>query len=124
MGRVTLETPLLVDLLAAHRLTRLVTADVITQRPRDFLVGWSYRRRGRPEDHVEDPPVSGWADYAETDPDAPWLAELLTCRWCASIWIGSGIVAARRLAPVPWGYVARGLAASSAAALLASIEED
>lgn len=113
-------TDVAVDMLATHRLVRLVTADVITQTARDRLVGWAYRRHG----DTGQAPASGWADYAEADPEAPKLATLLTCRWCASVYVSAGVVAARRLAPVPWGYVARALAASSAAALLAAVEED
>lgn len=109
------------DLLATHRLVRLVTADVVTQPLRDRLVGWTYRHDPGLR---SDPPVTGWADYAEADPDAPRLATLLTCRWCASVYVAAGVVALRALAPRPWGYVARALAASSAAALLAAVEED
>lgn len=113
-------TDVAVDMLATHRLVRLVTADVITQPLRDRLVGWAYRRHG--DEGSE--PATGWADYAEADPDAPKLATLLTCRWCAGVYVAAGVVVARRLAPGPWGYAARALAASSAAALLAAVEED
>lgn len=108
------------DALAAHRLTRLVSADVITQPLRDYLVERAYRAKG--DDGGV--PANGWADYAEADPDAPKVASLLVCRWCVGFWVSVGVVAARRLAPRPWGYVARVLAASSAAALLAAVEED
>jgi len=114
---------LAIDLLATHRLTRLVTADVLTQSARDRLVGWSYRQRGWTEDDTDIEPASGWADYAQVDPTAPKLATLLTCRWCASVYLGAAVVAARRWLP-GWGYVATALAASSAAALLAAMEDD
>jgi hypothetical protein len=113
-----------VDALAAHRLTRLVTADVITQELRDRIVGWAYRRDGRLGWRGADVPLNGWSEYAEADPDAPKLATLLTCRWCASVYVGALVVTLRRVTPVCWGYLARALAASSAAALLAAIEED
>jgi hypothetical protein len=117
---VTPGADLAVDLLATHRLVRLATADVLTQGPRDRLVGWLYRRHG----DTDGTPASGWADYAEVDPDAPKLATLVTCRWCAGVWVAFGVVAARKLAPRPWDYVARALAASSVAGLLAAAEDD
>lgn len=113
------EAEAVVDALACHRLVRLVTADVLTQPLRDRLVAWSYRRKG--DEGSE--PATGWADYAEVDPDAPRLATLITCRWCAGFYVACAVVAARRLAPVPWSYAARALAASSAAALLAAPED-
>lgn len=113
-------TELAVDLLACHRLTRLVTADVITQPLRERAIGAAYRRQG----DTGSTPATGWAEYAEADPEAPKLASLLVCRWCTSIYLAAAVVAARRVAPGPWGYLARALAASSAAALLAAIEED
>jgi hypothetical protein len=112
------EAELVLDALATHRLVRLVTADVITQPARDRLVRWAYRRKG---DEGQEP-ATGWADYAEADPDAPRLATLVTCRWCAGVYVAAGVVAARRWLP-GWGYVARVLAASSAAALLAAPED-
>jgi hypothetical protein len=113
-------TELAVDLLATHRLTRLATADVLTEPLRERLVCAAYRRQG----DTGSAPATGWADYAEADPEAPKLASLLVCRWCTSIYLGALVVAARRVAPRPWGYLARALAASSAAALLAAFEED
>lgn len=114
------EAEWVIDCLAAHRLVRLVTADVITQPWRDALVCHAYRRQG----DTGQEPATGWADYAEQDPAAPRLATLLTCRWCTGVWVAAAVIAARRFAPVPWGYLARALAASSAAALLAAPEDD
>ncbi len=113
-------TEVAVDLLATHRLVRLVTADVVTQPLRDALVCHAYRRQG----DTGQVPATGWADYAEQDPDAPKVATLITCRWCTGIYVAAAVVAARRLLPGPWGYVARALAASSVAALLAAVEDD
>jgi hypothetical protein len=111
---------LAVDLLATHRLVRLATADTITQPIRDAVVCHAYRRQG----DNGSTPANGWADYAEADPEAPKLASLVVCRWCTGIYVAALVVAARRLAPTPWGYLARALAASSAAALLAAMEDD
>jgi hypothetical protein len=115
---VTDPTELAVDVLAAHRLTRLVTADVITEPAREALLRWSYRRKG----DTGQAPATGWTDYAEVDPDAPRLARLVTCRWCAGFYVAAAVVAARRWLP-GWHYVARVLATSSAAALLAAPED-
>lgn len=109
-----------IDALAAHRLTRLVTADVITQPWRDWVVCHAYRAKGDQGGE----PASGWADYAEADPDAPKLASLIVCRWCTGMYVAALVIVARRVSPTVWGYLARVLAASSAAALLAAIEED
>lgn len=51
-----------------------------------------------------------------------WLAELMTCPWCASGWITGAVIAATDVAyglPVPW---LTGLSVWGAAALLASQE--
>jgi hypothetical protein len=115
---VTDPTDLAVDVLAAHRLTRLVTADVITEPARERLLRWAYRRHG----DTGSEPATGWTDYAEVDPDAPRLARLVTCRWCAGFYVSAGVVAARRWLP-GWSFLAKVLATSSAAALLAAPED-
>lgn len=112
---------LLVDAVAAYRLTRLVTADDITAPIRDGIVEWSYGRL--PDVEVDKPAIDTWTDVAISDPDAPKLATLVTCRWCAGMWISFGVVAARRLAPRAWSPVADALVCSAAAALLAGFEE-
>jgi hypothetical protein len=53
----------------------------------------------------------------------PRLATLVTCRWCAGVWIAGGVAAARRCAPTAWDPVARGLALAAAAVLLAGLED-
>lgn len=112
--------PLLVDALAGYRLTKLVTSDVITADLRDRFIARAYARSGRPE-----PPVEGetWTDQAMDDDVAPKPATLFTCRWCAGMWIGFGVVAARRLVPRVWDPVSEALAVSAAAALLARLED-
>jgi hypothetical protein len=52
--------------------------------------------------------------------DPPKLATLVTCRWCAGMWIAAGVT----LAPRAWDPVARGLALSAGAVLLARLESD
>lgn len=117
MGRSAV-IPLLLDFLSAYRLTRLITADTILDRPRDALVKWSYRRPGfRPA--ADEDPVA----YAIGDPNAPKLASLLTCRFCAGFWCSVLVVIARRRFPRQWAPIAEALALSAGAALIAGLED-
>jgi len=43
------------------------------------------------------------------------IGELVTCTWCASVWVGFGAVLARAYVPRVWAPVARALAFSSLA---------
>lgn len=114
---------IVIDALAAYRLTRLVTADTITEPVRLALVEDAYHAVAR-----QLPEVQAGATVEERvaadDEDPPKLATLLTCRWCAGVWVAAGVMAARRLAPRQWGVVADGLAISAAAALVAALEDD
>lgn len=69
---------LLVYVLAVARVTRLVNEDKVTERAREWLVDRAWR--------IARPQVPGpsrpWADE-------PLLAYLITCPWCASIWVGA-----------------------------------
>ena len=108
---------LLVDGLATYRLTRLATADVISEPVRMALL----RKVGaEPHASEEDPTAQ---EVVESLADPPRLATLITCRWCAGMWIAAGVTAARVVAPQAWKPVARGLALSAGAALLARFED-
>lgn len=113
---------LVVDGLATYRLTRLATADVLSEPLRRSVVD----RLAVGAD--VDPAVVAAADTAQTlveDLDEPpRLATLLTCRWCAGVWIAAGVVAARTFAPRAWSPVAQALALSAGATLLARAETD
>lgn len=111
---------LVVDALAAYRLTRLVTADTITEGPRDAVVRWAYERAGLLDVAADG---ASWSEVAMADDDAPKLATLVTCRWCTGVYVAVAVVAARRLAPRAWAPVADMLAVSSAAALVAGLED-
>lgn len=113
--------PLLLDFLAAYRITRLITADTILDGPRDAVVLWAYAHRFG-ADRTE-APMGGWAEYVMEDADAPPLATLVICRWCSGMWVGFVIVAARRLFPRAWPPIAEALALSAGAALLAGLED-
>jgi hypothetical protein len=107
----------LVDLLATYRLTRLATADVISEPVRMALL----RRTGaEPPPGQTDPTAQ---EVVESLQDPPRLATLITCRWCAGIWIAAGVTVARQLAPRAWEPVASGLALSAGAVLLSGLED-
>lgn len=122
---------LLVDGLAVYRLTRLATKDTIFDGPRDLIVQKAYERTGRLAELVEltdydgDGPIrpGALADAVPLDDFAPKLATLVTCRWCAGVWVGFAAVAARAVAPKLWDPFARALAVASVAPLLAGFED-
>ena len=108
---------LLVDSLATYRLTRLATADVISEPVRMALL----RKTGaEPPAGADDPTAQ---DIVESLDDPPRLATLITCRWCAGVWIAAGVMAARATMPRVWQPVSRGLALSAAAVLLSRLED-
>jgi hypothetical protein len=111
---------LLVDGLATYRLTRFATADVLSEPFRQAVL----RRVGveTPPPGPDDPPPSA-RELVEADQDPPRLATLVTCRWCAGVWIAAGVVVARTAAPRAWTPVARGLALSAGAVLLSRLED-
>jgi hypothetical protein len=107
-----------IDALAVARLTRLVVGDTITEPVRERVLEWVYRRAG----DEQAAPVTGWTEYAHTDPEAPKLATLISCPWCVSVYFGMGVSLARRYVP-GWDLAAWALAASEVAGLVASREE-
>ena len=82
-----------VDVLAVHRLTRLIV-----------------------EDRILDDARTAW--FERHDPATTKLGYLVTCPWCTGFWVSAAAVAARAAAPRIWGTVARVLALSSAAGIL------
>ncbi len=83
----------LADVFAAYRITRLITEDAIFDRPRNAVA------------------------------DLPFLGSVTSCRWCAGVWVGFGVMLARRRFPRAWAPVAEALALSAGAALLARLED-
>lgn len=142
---------LIVDSLACHRLTRLITADTITQPLRDRALEAIWRRAGRwgEVERVQQavgidpgtepgmtpdgfswgprtPLPEGWLQQAmETEAlvDPPKLATLITCRWCTSAYVAAFVTAMRALNPRVWRWASRALACASAAALWAAVED-
>lgn len=119
---------LVVDALAAYRLTRLVTADVLTKDLRGLVIEEAYARAVLPEGEfaelIDQAARDGWDDVVALDDDPPKLATLVTCRWCTGVWIAAGVIAARRVIPRQWAPVADMLAVAAAAALIARAEDD
>lgn len=110
----------LVDALACHRATRLITADDLTAPIREGVISWSYKRAGL---SIETAATETITEFAQEDPDCPRMAQLWSCRWCASVWCAAGIVLTRRVAPKAWESVATVLALSSLAALISRLED-
>lgn len=114
---------LLLDAAATYRLTKLVTHDTLTTEARDAVIRGAYRRQGVDEEALADEAgdlnrLGAWADdVVPNDPDPPKLATLVTCPWCAGVWVAFGVAIARRLAPRSWAFVAEALALAAAAGL-------
>ncbi len=109
------------DVLATYRLTRLVVADTLTETPRLYAVLAAYDRAQRPLpvlDHLGGFKPTG-NEIVEADDDPPKLAYLVTCPWCSGFYVAIGVTIARAALPRAWGRVARALALSAAAGLLA-----
>lgn len=131
MNRPTFD--LVDDVFAAYRLTRLVSADVITGPIRGRIVRDAYRRQAQREHTTLSERVgqaagkmrwSEWDDLAISEGDAaPKLATLVTCRWCAGFYVSVFVVLARRYRPTLWQPVARTFALSAASALVARGED-
>jgi hypothetical protein len=96
----------LVYALAVARVTRLLTLDRITERPRERLLSAAWGRAFMPwaREAFPDRPVQmqrqharAAGDRARSDGAEPALpAYLLTCPWCVSIYVGA------IAAPVLW----------------------
>lgn len=113
---------LVVDVLAVHRITRLVTRDVITRPIRVRLIRDAYARTDKAS-YVEFASEAAVDAMPHGDDEAPKLAALLTCPWCVSVYVAAGVLIARRWTPRLWRTASYGLALSSAAGLLSTREE-
>lgn len=121
----------IVDAIAAHRLTRLVTRDRVMRPVRARVIAiaygtdeWSWPNGTVPVGELDAMSEREWDERPGNDDDAPALAEFVGCRWCTGVWISAFVVVARRYAPGAWDPLARLLAISDAAALLARLEDD
>lgn len=127
---------LIVDVLAVHRLTRLIVDDTLTQEPRERVIAHAYGadivggldgRVARMLDDAEQNHLVAldasdyWQQIVGLDEMPPKLATLVTCRWCASVWVGLAVVVVRRRRW--WRPLATALALSSASTMLVSVED-
>ena len=112
---------LVVDAMAVARLTRLVTADTITAGPRDFLIRQAYQKAGKSDFLAAAEEWETPTEAVATDRHPPKLAKLLTCPWCSSVWLGMGVLGARKAAPQLWGPLSEGLAFSQLAGILSQL---
>lgn len=122
---------LVVDGLAAYRLTKLLVADSITAPTRARIVERVYRAEARRR-HVAVSDLIGqsvhpmgsddWLDLVVLEgSDAPKLATLVSCQLCAGVWVAAVVVAARRTVP-GWPYIARGLAVAAVGQLVVTAQ--
>ena len=105
---------------AAARLTRLVTRDTITQPLRDWVLFNRAQRQARLRNEPIPAPTRPTAARARS-----WLHSLLTCDWCAGLWISAAVVTATALwrdTPAYWGTTSA-LTVSHAVGLLAAHDE-
>lgn len=98
---------LVLDALAAYRLTRLLVDDAVAAPIRDALVGRA---------HADGRDLSGHRPVVAA---RPRMAEFLTCPWCVSIWMAAGVVAVQSLIGDVWFYAACVLAFSAVTGLIA-----
>lgn len=108
---------LVVEGVAAYRLTHLVTADSLTSGFRDAVT----RKATTPQVRSIDP---GHHQQVPEPPSRAWeLAdELVHCRWCAGMWCAFAVLILRRLPGGRW--LRDALALGAAAALIARLEDD
>jgi hypothetical protein len=118
---------LLINILAAFRITRLVVADAFPlgeqrARFRDWAnQRWGpYRRTYAPEPDDTEPTARDARLLQVFDGDAP-LAYLLTCYWCAGLYV-SVLVALLASTGTWWLWLAVPLALSAAIGLLAALD--
>lgn len=123
---------LIVDVLAAFRLTRLITRD--TWPPVKAVRDWLLRRwpSADAEYPASDVTIRDVRDEGTLPTGVPvfnsggrwlavrphWLGELVTCPWCAGFWVAAAVVAAQ-LWLVWWPPVALVFALSAATGLIA-----
>lgn len=80
---------LLVYALAVARVTRLLNEDVLLVGPRERIVAWAWARRYGTEPTLEEHPRPFWVLVRRNGGIEPKLAYLITCPWCASIYVGA-----------------------------------
>jgi hypothetical protein len=87
--RMTSAVVLIVFALAVARVTRLINEDVLLDGPRERVVSWAWARRYGSEPTLEASPRPLWSLVRLNGGVEPKLAYLITCPWCASIYVGA-----------------------------------
>jgi hypothetical protein len=96
---------ILVYALAVARVTRLITSDKITERPRLVFVHWRYRKAHPWIDNIDKEMLSPFSQaqlrkenlrLAMEQNPPPLLAYMAMCPWCVSIYAGA------ITAPIVW----------------------
>lgn len=111
--------------LATHRVTRLVTRDQIplVKAPRDaFVERWGAPNEGPGGEKI--PPERRNVSYGGKRTNALMrsLAYLWECDWCASVWVGTGIVIGTEYLGHAWWWQA-GLLVATASTLTGLIAQ-
>ena len=114
MNIATFWLPIL--LLASLRLAHLVMDDKILDVPRNWVLGRS-RARAERRTAAQDPTDPEWA------PARPWLAVLLGCIRCVSIWTSALVAGGAYLFGEAWLWVMLPFAVSAAVSMLDSLVE-
>lgn len=106
----------LLTVLTVARLTRLITADALTEPLREWVIS-----------HRPAPAAPVTAIHAPAPPPQreDWLVYLIHCRWCASMWIAIPVAVIVYFWPTFWAVqiVLVALASSHVTALLARFED-
>lgn len=114
---------LILDGVACYRITRLITKDRLFVNVRDNIIRNAYKATDTPFNASQVVAPGDWVTLAVADPDAPATATLVTCRMCASIWVATGVILARGVAPKQWDPIAQMLTIASVGALIAGLEQ-
>lgn len=101
---------LVVNALAAYRLTRLLLVDALPPLPRvRAALHERALRRWRARHHPY-----GVDEVRDAYGDEPPLSTLITCPWCLGWWVSAGVALAATAAG-PWWHIAAAALALSAA---------
>lgn len=109
---------LVLDALAAFRLTRLAHRDTITQPARDWIMDRSVEVYPAFDGH---PMVGEPGTIRDVQPYA-FVRDLLDCGWCTSVWAAGAVLALRALPGGRW--VRNLLAVAGAAGLIGLLDRE
>lgn len=112
-----------IEALCVYRITRLVVEDYLFQVQREAIIRFAYQRKGHSTGaHV---PPGGWIRQLEDDDAPPHLAYLITCPWCASMYVAAVVAGLGAIFVTDWGVaitVAAAFAVSAVCGLIATFD--